>query len=62
MPPDTQWSGNPNLEVSVAQGNVAFDDPGTTYDAAIPYDGAPTANLINIYTPNDTLWMEPNPL
>lgn len=62
MPPDTLWTGNPNLEVSVTQGNVAFDNAGTLFDAAIPFDGAPTANLINIYTPNDTAWTIPNPL
>lgn len=62
MPPDTQWTGNPKIEVSVPQGNIAYDDSSTKYDAAIPYDGAVTPNLVNIYTPNDTLWTEPNPL
>lgn len=62
MPPDTQWTGNPNLEVSLQQGNVAYDATNVTYDAAIPYNGAPAPNLVNIYTPNDTIWTEPNPL
>lgn len=62
MPPDTQWTGNPNLKVTVAQGNIAFDDASTLFDAPIPFDGAPINNLINIYAPNDSLWTTPNPL
>lgn len=58
MPPDTQWSGNPNYLV----GDLKYDDATTTYDAAVPYDGAIMANLIPIYTPNNTLWTTPNPL
>jgi len=57
MPPDTLWTGNPNLEVSVTQGNVAFDDASTTYDSSTTfYDGAPQSELIPIYTPSNTLW------
>lgn len=58
MPPDTLWTGNPNLEVTVSEGNIAFDSGSTSYDAPVDYDGAAPANLIPLYTPSDTLWTE----
>lgn len=59
MPPDTLWTGNPNLEVTVAEGNVAFDSATIPYDSSTTYyDGAPQANLIPIYAPPDTIWTE----
>lgn len=62
QPPDTQWTGNPNQKVSLTQGNVAFDSASTPFDSSSTnFDGAPTTNLINVYTPNDTLWAGVNP-
>ena len=62
MPPDRNWTGNSNLQVSLNQGNVPFDDASTTFDATTAFDGAPATNLINIYTPKNTTWTTPNPL
>lgn len=53
MPPDTLWQEN----ATYLQGSVTYDDPGTTYDMAIPYD-APQANLVSVFTPSDTLWQQ----
>lgn len=68
MPPDTLWNGNTNPGTS-----VKFDDATTLFDAAIPFDGMTTQQLIPFYTPNDTAytnadqpnntqWSIPNPL
>ena len=58
MPPDTLWTGNPNLKLTVSQGNIACDDANTLCDALVYVDGVAPANLVNIYQPNNTLYTE----
>lgn len=58
MPPDTLWTGNPNLALTVGEGNLACDDSSTLCDASVYVDGTAPANLISIYQPNNTLYTE----
>jgi hypothetical protein len=50
----TIWNQNPTF----MQGTVGYDDSNTLFDAAIPFDGAPTKNLTTVYAPPDTIYSE----
>jgi hypothetical protein len=56
MSVSTLWSANPNSQVTLAQGNIGYDDVNTTYDAAVYYDGAAPANLTDNISVNPALY------